>query len=110
MELDGQNEPAEQTQVAWKKAGGVWYVASIDTTLGYASGHARFLLRFNEFESNVIVPAKLFHLSALELPVGAGILDRRGLGSNVWRRYVNLTDDDSRRFFDMEAELESLPE
>jgi hypothetical protein len=108
FEVQGRQSPAQQTRLTWKKKGNVWYVASIEETRGFAPQQARQVLRFDEFEPNVKIPSKLFHLSALELPVGAAICDRREQGHD-WRRYRVIPNEDSHQFFDMEAEFESLP-
>jgi hypothetical protein len=95
----------QQEQTTWQQAGGVWYVASIEET----HGHFRSVVRFDDFKANVDVSPQLFRLAALELRVGARILDHRADAREQAYRYQAIPDDGSRRFFDMEAELESLP-
>jgi hypothetical protein len=43
------------------------------------------------------------------LPIGARIFDRREDAPNQAYLYRAIPEDESRRYFDMEAELESLP-
>jgi RNA polymerase sigma factor (sigma-70 family) len=93
----------EQDQATWKKAGEVWYANSREKT----ERRVRSVLRIDHFKANVAVSPKLFHLAALELPVGAEIVDAREDGPV--RTYLYQAIPEGRGFFDMEAELESLP-
>jgi len=104
FEFEGHQSLNGEAQVVWKKAGSVWYLASIEET----SGQHRYALHFDDFKANVAISPKLFRLAALELPVGAMIYDRRDYKHDVIYRYQPIPDDGTRRFFDMEAELESL--
>jgi hypothetical protein len=67
------------------------------------------VLRFDDFKANAAISPNLFHLAALELPIGARIFDRREDAPNQAYFYRAVPEDESRRYFDMEAELESLP-
>jgi hypothetical protein len=109
VEIEGRRNYLQQEQLTWKKAGDIWYVANFEEILKTSQGQYRTLLRFNEFTANAAISPKLFQLSALELPAGAGILDHRENADPRWHRYQIIPEDGSRRFFDMEAELESLP-
>jgi len=109
VEVEGRPDYAQQEQATWKKAGYVWHRSSAEELRKTANGRARSVLRFTDFQANVAISPKLFHLAALELPVGAGILDRRENAEPRWHRYQAIPDSGSRRFFDMEAELEGLP-
>jgi hypothetical protein len=111
VEVERQPAYVQETKTGWKKAGDVWYVASIEEThKGGADRESyRSVLRFDDFKPNVAISPKLFHLSALELPIGARILDRREDAFNRAYLYGAISEDESRRYFDMEAELESLP-
>jgi RNA polymerase sigma factor (sigma-70 family) len=107
--LKGQSSPAGGINATWKKTAGVWHVVAMEETRGIAPEQSRHVLRFDDFTPNVATSAKLFRLSALELPEGAGILDRRTEGKGEWSRYRAFPGGNSRRFFDMEAEFEGLP-
>lgn len=68
----------------------------------------RTRLRWREFEPNVAISPKLFRLAALELPNQARIFDDRPDRGRAEYIYRPIPDDGPPRFFDMEAELESL--
>jgi hypothetical protein len=64
--------------VAWQRVDDLWYAAS-GTMERYKEGKQSeaYEWEFDKFEANVPVSSELFTLSALELPGGARILDRR---------------------------------
>jgi hypothetical protein len=111
VEVERQQAYVQETKSSWKKVGDVWYVASIEETRkgGAYRESYRSVLRFDDFKANVAISPKLFHLAALELPIGARIFDRREDAPNQAYLYRAIPEDESRRYFDMEAELESLP-
>src|SRR5262249_13233536 len=106
FEFDGRPEMTNEAQITWKKTSNVWHVAAIEQT----DGRHRYSLRFDDFKPNVPISAMLFHLAALELPPGTSIHDRREHRQEIrpCYQYRPIPDDGTRRFFDMEAELESL--
>jgi RNA polymerase sigma factor (sigma-70 family) len=107
MEIEGQVPYVQQA--TWKKTANVWYRDTTVELRNTTRGKERSVLRLTDFRPNAAVSPKLFHLAALELPVGAVILDHRDNVERNRRRYQPISDDGSRRLFDMEAELETLP-
>ncbi|HEV3444092.1 MAG TPA: sigma-70 family RNA polymerase sigma factor [Gemmataceae bacterium] len=110
-EFDGRRLYVQETKATWKRAGDIWYVASAEKIRkgGDLEESYRAVFRFDDFKANAAISPKLFHLSALELPTGARIFDRREDAPNRAYLYCAIPEDESRRYFDMEAELESLP-
>jgi len=80
VQNDGEQHPVQHNEATWKKAGDLWYVDSavhqfdlrrIDWPL------RRWHLRYDKFEPNCEVPAKLFTQDALELHPRSRIQDQR---------------------------------
>ncbi|MBI1904462.1 MAG: hypothetical protein HYS13_25480 [Planctomycetia bacterium] len=104
----GQDTPTQEFNATWKKAGHVWYIASIEENSTVKDTESetvyhRWKLSYDNFTPNAAVPASRFSFAALELPGGARILDHRP-ATAAPIRYVPVKDAE------MEAKMDSLVE
>jgi hypothetical protein len=80
VQNDGDERPVQTYHATWKKAGDLWYVASMVEQFDLRQNGRvlrRWQMRYDTFEPNCEVPAKYFTKDALELHPRSRILDQR---------------------------------
>jgi hypothetical protein len=80
VQNDGEERPVQHCESTWKKAGDLWYVSSAVDQFDLRRNNRplrRWQMRYDSFEPNCEVPAKLFTKDALELHPRSRTLDQR---------------------------------